>query len=215
MSYDGHQEDKAKIIGAMGGTRGLIDSGVPSLLFLITFNLTHRLNSAIMAALILSALLTLMRLIKRETLQHAISGIVGVAICALLARHTGKAADYYLPGLITNLVYGFIYSILNVIGWPLLGLMLGPILGENLHWRTDPIRKKAYIKAGWLWVGMFISRLVVQYPLYKSGQLNLLGTARLVMGYPLFLAVGWGSWLILRKVPTTKLPAAEPDSQSN
>ena len=211
MSYEGHHEDKAKILQALGGTRGLIDSGLPSLLFLVAFNINHNVNQSSIAALILSALLTLMRLVKRETLQHAISGIVGIGICALLSRHTGKAADFYLPGLITNAVYGLIYSALNLAGWPLLGLMLGPLLGENLTWRNDPIRKRAYVRAGWLWVGLFISRLIVQYPLYKAGNINVLGTARLIMGYPLFLAAGWGSWVILRKVPTTKI--IEPNQE--
>ncbi|MEI8065979.1 MAG: DUF3159 domain-containing protein [Actinomycetes bacterium] len=209
MSYEGHEEDKAKIISALGGTRGLIDSGLPSLLFLIAFNVSHNLNDALLASLILSAVLTLLRLVKRETLQHAISGLVGIAICALLSRHTGKAADFYLPGLITNAVYAALYSALNLAGWPLMGLMLGPLLGENLMWRKDRMRKKAYVRAGWLWVGLFLSRLVVQYPLYKTGNINALGTARLVMGYPLFILAGWGTWLILRKVPTTKIDEPE------
>jgi hypothetical protein len=83
--------------------------------------------------------------------------------------------------------------------------VLGPILGENLLWRKDPARLKAYTKAGWLWVGMFAARLIVQYPLYQSGNVNLLGTARLLMGYPLFILTAWGTWLILRKTPTTKI----------
>ncbi|MEI6648356.1 MAG: DUF3159 domain-containing protein [Actinomycetes bacterium] len=205
-SYEGHEEDRAKIVTALGGTRGLIDSGLPSLLFLVAFNVSHKLNLSLIAALILSALLTIMRLVKRETLQHAISGLAGIAVCALLARHTGKAKDFYLPGLITNVAYGILYSVLNLVGWPLIGLMLGPLLGENLLWRKDPARRAAYIRAGWLWVALFISRLVVQYPLYRSNNINALGTARLIMGYPLFIAAGWGTWQILRKVPTTKIP---------
>ena len=65
MSYEGHHEDKAKILQALGGTRGLIDSGLPSLLFLVAFNINHNVNQSSIAALILSALLTLMRLVKR------------------------------------------------------------------------------------------------------------------------------------------------------
>ena len=208
-SYEGHEEDRAKIVTALGGKRGLIDSGLPSLLFLIAFNVSHKLNFSIVAALILSALLTVMRLVKRETLQHAISGLVGIAICALLARHSGKAKDFYLPGLITNVGYGILYSFLNLIGWPIMGLILGPLLGENLHWRKDPARRAAYMRAGWLWVALFIARLAVQYPLYRSNQINALGTARLIMGYPLFIAAGWGTWQILRKVPTTKIPTED------
>ena len=51
---------------------------------------------------------------------------------------------------------------------------------------------------------MFVARLLVQYPLYRANQINWLGTARLAMGYPLFIATAWASWLILRKVPSTK-----------
>ena len=208
MSYEGHSEDKAKVLDALGGTRGLIDSGVPSIVFLIVFNISHNLNNSAISAVALSLTFTLARLVRRETLQHAISGLIGVAFCALLARHTGKAADFYLPGLIINVIYGLLYSIANIVGWPLLGVLLGPILGENFAWRYVPARKNAYRRAGWLWVCLFVSRLVIQYPLYRSNHLNWLGTARLVMGYPLFLAVGWGSWLILRRVPTVKADSA-------
>ena len=170
--------DKTKVINALGGKRGLLDSGLPSLVFLIAYNVGHGLKDATIAALITSAFLTLVRLIRRDTLQHVLSGFVGVVFCALLARKTGHAVDFYLPGLI--------------------------ILGENLSWRKVPARKRAYTRAGWLWVVLFLSRLIVQYPLYRAGNINALGTARLVMGYPLFLLAAWGSWVILRAVPSVK-----------
>lgn len=204
MSYEGHQEDKDKILQVLGGRRGLLDSGLPSIVFLIAFNVSHSLNKSAVISIALSVILAILRLVKRETLQHAISGVIGVVFCALLARHTGKAADFYLPGLVINLIYGSIYTVANLIGWPVIGVLLGPILGENLAWRNVPARKNAYRKAGWLWVALFASRLIVQYPLYKTNHLNWLGSARLIMGYPLFAVVGWSTWLILRKVPTVK-----------
>lgn len=206
MSYQGHNEDKDKVLNALGGKRGLIDSGLPSLVFLIVFNISGKdVNAALYAAVSLSILLTLLRLIKRETIQHAFSGLIGVGICALISKRTGNAADFYLPGLWINAAYGLLYAITNLVKWPILGVMLGPILGENLLWRKDPARLNAYIKAGWLWVAMFAARLIVQYPLYKSGNINVLGTARLLMGYPLFILTAWGTWQILRKTPTTKV----------
>ncbi len=208
MSYEGHEEDRAKVLGALGGTRGLLDSGLPAIVFLIAFNITHNLNKSTIVAIALSVIFAIARLVKRETLQHAISGVIGVAFCALLARHTGKAADFYLPGLIINVIYGIVYTIANLVGWPVLGVLLGPVLGENLAWRKVSARKKAYSRAGWLWVTLFVSRLLVQYPLYKTNHINWLGTARLVMGTPLFLLVCWGTWLILRKVPTVKVESA-------
>lgn len=206
MSYQGHNEDKDKVLNALGGKRGLIDSGLPALVFLIVFNISGKdVNAALYGAVALSALLTLLRLIKRETIQHAFSGLIGVGICALISKRTGNAADFYLPGLWINAAYGLLYAITNLVKWPILGVLLGPILGENLLWRKDPARLNAYIKAGWLWVAMFGARLIVQYPLYKSGNINFLGTARLLMGYPLFILTAWGTWQILRKTPTTKV----------
>jgi hypothetical protein len=159
MSYEGHAQDKDKVINALGGKRGLIDSGLPALVFLVVFNLSDKnINTAIWAALTLSAVLTFYRLIKRETLQHAFSGLIGVAICALISRRSGNAADFYLPGLWINAAYGTLYAFTNLIKWPILGVLLGPILGENFLWRKDPKRLRAYINAGWLWVGLFISR---------------------------------------------------------
>lgn len=194
-------EDREKVLNAFGGTRGLIDSGIPSIIFLIAFNVTHHLHSALWASITTSLTLTIIRLIKRDTLQHALSGLVGVLVCAWFANRTGNPSDVYIPKLLTNLGYGTVYLIGNIAGWPILGLMLGPILGENLQWRRHPERKRAYLRASWLWVLMFFTRIAVQYPIYRSGNLNLLGTVNLAMGYPLFIATAYGSWLVLKNAP--------------
>ena len=200
-----HHEDKAKVLAAFGGKKGLVDSGIPSVIFLVVFNVTDELESALIASVAVSALLTIIRLAMRETIQHAVSGLIGSLICAWFANRTGNASDLYIPKLLTNLGYGSVYLIANLAGWPILGLLLGPILGENLQWRKDPARARAYKRASWLWVGMFFARIAVQYPIYRSGNVNLLGTVNLAMGYPLFLATAYGSWMILKTVPTTKV----------
>ncbi|MEN9292331.1 MAG: hypothetical protein RJA01_785 [Actinomycetota bacterium] len=199
-SHD-HEADKAKIVNALGGKKGLIDSGLPALVFLVAFNFTKDVNQSSYAALGLSLILTLIRLVRRETIQHAISGVIGVAVCAWLANRSGNAEDFYLPGLWTNAIYGAVYLISILVRWPVIGLVVGPLLEENLRWRKDPARTKVYIKATWLWVGMFAIRLVVQYPLYLAENVNALGTARLVMGYPLFIATAWATWIVIKSGP--------------
>lgn len=197
-------EDREKVLAAFGGKKGLIDSGIPSIIFLVVLNVTDRLNTALFASIAISAILTIIRLARRDTIQHALSGFIGVLICAWFANRTGNASDVYLPKLLTNLGYGTVYLIANLVGWPIMGLVLGPILGENLLWRNHPERKRAYIMASWLWVAMFFTRIAVQYPIYRSGNVNLLGTVNLAMGYPLFIATAYGSWMILKNAP--KIP---------
>jgi intracellular septation protein A len=204
-----NQDDKKTILNALGGKKGLFDSGIPALIFLITFNIVDDVSQAAIAALSISAVITAIRLFKREKLQHALSGVIGVAICYFLAQSTGKAEDFYLPGLFINAGYGFLYLVTNLAGWPVIGVVLGPLLGEDFHWRKVKERKRVYLLAGWLWVALFFSRLLVQYPLYASGNVNLLGTARLIMGYPLFIATAWGTWLIIKRVPVARKPELE------
>jgi hypothetical protein len=198
------EADRQKVLSAFGGKKGLIDSGIPSVIFLVVFNLRDDLQDALYASVAVSILLTIIRLISRDTVQHAFSGLIGALICAWFANRTGNPSDVFVPKLLTNLGYGTVYLIANLAGWPILGLMLGPILGENFLWRNDPARKKAYLKASWIWVAMFFTRIAVQYPIYRSGNVNLLGTVNLAMGYPLFIATAYASWMILKTVPITK-----------
>jgi hypothetical protein len=201
-----NHEDRDRIVNALGGKKGLFDSGIPALVFLIIFNIRDNVRDAAFVALALSALITVIRLIKREKLQNAISGVVGVLICYLLVRSTGRAEDFYLPGLFINAGYGALYLLTNLAGWPIIGVVLGPLLGEDFHWRKVPERKRVYLLAGWLWVGLFLSRLAVQLPLYLAGNVNALGLARLIMGYPLFIACAWATWLVIKQVPVAKKP---------
>lgn len=196
-----HGEDRDKVVNALGGKKGLIDSGLPAVVFLVFFNLTKEVNIAIWAALSLSITLAIVRLIMKDTIQHSVSGVIGVLICAYFANRSGNASDFYIPKLLTNLGYGTAYLIANLVGWPILGLVLGPLLGENFTWRNNPRRKRMYIKASWIWVGLFFSRIAVQYPIYKSGNVNLLGTVNLAMGYPLFFAAAYLSWMIIKSEP--------------
>jgi len=196
-----HDQDKETVLKALGGKKGLIDSGLPSVIFLVAFNVKHDLRQAIVAALSLSIMLAIIRLAKKDTIQHSVSGILGVLICAYFANRSGNASDFYIPKLLTNLAYGTAYLVANLVGWPLLGIVLGPLLGENFEWRKNPERKKVYTRASWIWVAMFFSRIAVQYPIYRSGNVNLLGTVNLAMGYPLFFATAYGSWLVIKTAP--------------
>ena len=196
-----HNQDKETVIKALGGKKGLIDSGLPAVIFLVTFNLRNNLREAIITALCLSIFLAILRLAKKDTIQHSVSGILGVLVCAYFANRSGNASDFYIPKLLTNLAYGTAYLVANLVGWPLLGIVLGPLLGENFEWRKNPARKKVYTRASWIWVAMFFSRIAVQYPIYRSGNVNLLGTVNLAMGYPLFFATAYASWLVIKTAP--------------
>jgi len=198
------EEDKAKVVSALGGKKGIIDSTIPSLVFLLTYNITHNLRACLYVSIGTAVLLLLWRLIKRDTLMHAISGFIGIAFCGWFAWKTGTAKDYYAPSLWKNSGFMLVYLISILVRYPLIGVLLGPILGENLNWRKDPKRLKAYTKATWIWFALFAIRLAIQYPLFKADQLNALGIANIFLGFPLYLVTLWGTWLVIKSVPITK-----------
>lgn len=210
-----HERDL--IIDALGGPRGLIDNGLPSILFLIVYNVNHDLTTALIASVALSGFFAILRLVQRDTLQHALTGFIGILVCAYFAHRGGSAKDYYLPSFIKNSFYAFAYALGNFVGWPLIGVMLGPLLGENFDWRRNRARRRVYTMASWVWFGMFVLRLAIMYPLYKANAVNALGIASIALGYPLFLFVVWWTWLIIRTVPVVKvetIPEGERETSS-
>lgn len=205
-------QERETILATFGGKKGLFDSSIPSIFFLIILNVRDSLSDAIYGAIATGIFITILRLIQKDTVQHALSGFFGVLISAAIAWKTGSAEGFFLTKIGINIVYMVIYLIGNLVGYPVLGLVLGPLLGENLHWRNVPERKRAYMNAGWLWIGLFAFRLAVQVPLLEK-DINALGTINLLMGVPLFVVTGFLTWIILKKVPTAIAPDA-PTSES-
>jgi Protein of unknown function (DUF3159) len=192
---------RSSIVEAIGGRRGIIDSGLPTVVFVAVFTATRgNMTASVWAAIVAGAVSTVLRLARRETLQFAISGFIGVAIAAFIAQRTGRAENFFLPGLLINLAYAAAYSISVLVRWPLIGVVLGALTGEGTAWRRDPAKMRAFSIVSWTWAGMFLLRVAVQLPLYLAGALVALGVARLAMGWPLFLLAIWLSWLVLRPI---------------
>jgi len=193
------QAEKALLAKAIGGWRGLFDSGAPAALFVIAYLVTDsNLSLAIWIAVGTGALVLMWRLIRRESLQQVLAGFAGVAVSAFVASRTGRAEDFFLPGLITNIAYGTAFVVSIAIRWPLICVVVGLLTSGGTSWRHDPPLRRAYAAASWVWVGVFLGRLVVQVPLYLAGAVGALGAARIVMGWPLFLAAAYVTYRILK-----------------
>jgi len=193
------EEERVLLTRALGGWRGIFDSGVPTILFVIAYlatgnNLAVSLWVAVGGALAIAA----WRLIRRESLQQIAAGLVGVGISAFVATRTGTGEGYFIPGLLQNAAYGVAFLISILIGWPLVGVIVGFLTGRGVSWRGDADLRKAYAAASWIWVGLFGLRIAVQFPLYLAGWVGPLGVAKVVMGVPLFIAAGYFTYLVLR-----------------
>ena len=180
---------------AVGGWRGVVESVLPGLVYLVCVIAVGSLSVALTASLASAAVFTVVRLAQRQSATQAFAGLVGVGICALFARVGGEALDYYVWGFVTNAVGILVLGLSAALGWPLLGVLFGYVRGEAVQWREDPVRRGAYQRANALLMAMFAARLAVQLPLFFAENVTALGITRLVMGAPLYAAVLWVAWL--------------------
>ncbi|MGA7687744.1 MAG: DUF3159 domain-containing protein [Jiangellales bacterium] len=177
----------------------LIDSGLPTVVFVTIYALNGQvLQPALFAALGAGALLAVLRLARRDSIQNVVGGFVAVGVAAWFANRTGQAEDFFAPGLLINVAYGLAYLVSILVRWPLLGVLVALATGEGMGWRATPHLLRAYTVASWFWVAMFALRLAVQLPLYLTESVVALGVARVVMGWPLFLLCLWLSWLVIK-----------------
>ncbi len=194
------KKQELNLIDEMGGPQGIADSSLPGLLFVAVYSVSGQdLQLSAIAAVGLGAIIAAVRLIRGESVRFAAAGFIGVAIAGFIATRTGRAEDFFLPGLLFNAGYAVAYAVSIAVGWPLMGVLVGPIIGDGMKWRQDPAMVKLFNRMSWIWVGLFTTRLAVQLPFYLAGSLVALGIARTVMGLPLFALGIWLCYLLLRR----------------
>ena len=177
-------DPEPSLLDQMGGLTGLVSATLP-VLVLIPVNNVWGLGPALVAALGVALAISLWRLARKETLQPAFSGLLGVAICAGIAWFTGDAKGYFLYGIWMSLVL-FIVAIVSIIlRWPLVGVVWKGLNGEDMGWRTVPRARRSYAYATAGWATVFIARFAVQRALYDADATTTLGIVRILMGWPL------------------------------
>ncbi|MFE1645099.1 DUF3159 domain-containing protein [Microbacterium sp. P01] len=190
---------------AMGGWRGVIESVVPGLVFIVVYTLTidpatqdGNLWLSLGLSVGVAALFTVARLIARQPVNAALGGLIAAGVAAAFAAFTGEASNNFIPGFITNTVYGAAFLVSAVTGWSLIGLAAGFLMGEGVAWRRDKRKRRVFFWLAIAWAALFAARLIVQLPLYFADDVAALGTLKLVMGLPLFAPLIAVTWLAVR-----------------
>lgn len=195
------------LLEQMGGVSGIVASTIPVGVFVVS-NILLDLQPAIIAALVAGVAVAVWRVVRKQPLQPAVSGLLGVGLAAFIASRTGEARGFYLPGLIASAAFGLAFLVSVLVRWPLAGVVWHGINGDGHGWRRNPALLRAYTWATLLWTLVFASRVVLQGLLYDANEETWLGVARLAMGYPLTgLALLFTIWAVRRAHRTADAPA--------
>jgi hypothetical protein len=193
----GKQTKAHAVLDQMGGISGLIYSSLPVVAF-VPVSSAFGLVPAIVSALAVAALILVWRLIRRDSIQPAISGFFGVGVCALIAYFVGESKGYFLLGIWTSLLWAVVFTLSVLIRRPVVGYLWGWVNSHDRGWRDVRRAVLAFDIATMFWVGVFASRFVVQHHLYDADQTGWLGVARIAMGWPLTAVAALVTYLAIR-----------------
>ncbi|MCI5825747.1 MAG: DUF3159 domain-containing protein [Arcanobacterium sp.] len=200
---------------AVGGWRGIAESVLPTVIFLVIYVATRATVLAALMALALALAAIVVRAIQRVPVAPALSGLIAMGISVFLAWRTGEASNVFLWGILTNVAYGVVLMASILVRWPLLGVVISLFRSEGMQWRTDPalrLVRASYYRITWIWVALFAVRLAVELPLYYAQLTEALGIAKLALGLPLFALAAWFSWVL---VPRPIRQASQPEHSEN
>jgi hypothetical protein len=198
------------LLGQLGGVSGLIYSSLPIVVF-VPISTAFGLKAAIMAALGVAAAVLVWRLIRRDSVQPAISGFVGVGISAFIAWMVGASKGYFLLGIWSSLVWAVVFTLSVLIRRPVVGYVWAWANGHGRDWRHTPRAVLAFDLATITWVLVFSARFAVQHHLYNADQTGWLGVARIAMGWPLTAVAAIVTYIAIRAAQrAVPVPHAEP-----
>ncbi|MGP5053170.1 DUF3159 domain-containing protein, partial [Brachybacterium alimentarium] len=194
------QRDEFSVRDAIGGPRGIVESVLPTLLFIMLFVLTRSVPVASVAAVVVVAVLFIARLIQRQSPATVLGGLIGVGLGAVLAIRSGDGTDFYAPGIAINVISLVVLLVSLIARRPLIGLLVGALDPRVEDWASDPLARRVYTRATLLFAGLYLAKLVVQVPLLLTGHVAALGVAKLAMGLPAFAVIAYLVWLMHRSL---------------
>lgn len=191
---------------AIGGPRGIIDSSVPTIAFVIV-NAEAGLTAGIVVAVVAALGLLVLRIARREPVQQTFSGLFAVAFAAFIASRTGDAKGFFLPSIAKNAV-GVVVALASVaFRRPVAGYLMAGLDARYGQWREVPEQRRAAFWATFVWIAVFAIRAVVQGVLYLIDQSGWLAAANIALGLPLFGVAILASYAIVRRI--APLPPAK------
>jgi hypothetical protein len=195
-----------QLAGQLGGVRGVVESGVPVLVFVVA-KLLLPLTPALIVAVGSAVAIAVWRLAQRQSVRHAVNGLVGIGFGAFLAWKTGSAKAFYLPGILISLGYGLALLGSVLVRRPLVGWVWSVVVAEgSTEWRGNPRLVRTFSWLTVLWAVTYLTKVGIQAVVFQhtadTDPGTVLGILRLALGYPPYLLlIAVTVWAVRRAAP--------------
>jgi hypothetical protein len=201
----------------LGGVRGIVESGAPVLVFVIA-NIVWTLKPALIISVAAAVALAVWRLVRRQPVRHAINGLFGIAIGAIIAWKTGSAKNFYLPGILLSLAYGLAMLTSVALRMPLVGWIWSVLVAKgSTEWRGNPRLVRLFSWLTVLWAVTYLAKTLIQALIFHATPNNdpgtALGIAKLALGYPPYaLLLAITVWTVRKRAPLAEQGLPEQGS---
>lgn len=198
------EKDSQSLASLLGGRTASIDATLPPVAFVVGWLLSGRsVAIGAVVAVVIGLAVAGFRMFRGKRPRAVLIGLLGVCAAALIALYTGRAADFFLLQLASNGASALVWVISIVLRWPLLGVIVGLLLGQKARWRKDPALVRAYGMASWIWVLQYVIRVVIFGVLYGLNAVVALGLARVALSWPLIvLCLLVSGWVLRQTLPS-------------
>lgn len=210
---------RARLSAALGGIRGSVETALPTVAFVGAWVWRHDVTTAVAASAVVVLVLLVSRLVARQTTRYVLSAVAATAVAAFFALRSGRAQDAFLPGILTSAAWGAAALVSVLARWPVVGFVVAagdPRMADDpFGWRRDRGLVRVCQRLTMVLVGLYALRVAVMLPMYLAGEVTLLGIAKIVLGWPAYLAAVAVMGLVLMRGRTAPAPLpVEADAET-
>ncbi|MBM7515217.1 DUF3159 domain-containing protein [Nocardioides nitrophenolicus] len=216
---------RRQLATALGGRRGMAEAAIPGVVFTAVWLSTKELQWALIGSLVVAGLALLARLVQRSSTQYVLNAVFGIGIGWVFVRwaqssggsESDQALAFFLPGILISLGYTVVLGFSCLVGWPMLGFMLGSVTGDATAWHDDPQVVRLCSRLTWVMLLPGAIGVLLQGPVWLLGHSGRIDPDQAVVlililrtGLGWVLRIGsWSAmiWLLARNATPLSTPA--------
>lgn len=213
-----------QLAASLGGKRGMLEAAIPGVVFSAIWLPTKELQTALVASLAVAGAALVLRLLQRSSTQYVFNAIFGIGIGWVFVRwaessggsESDQALAFFLPGILLSLGYSVVMGTSCLVGWPVLGFMLGAATEDPVGWHKNPQVVKLCSRLTWVMLLPGAIGVIGQGPVWLLGHQGAIDAdTAVVIILVLRTGLGWalriGSWSLMVWMLARNATPLEPE----